>query len=1025
MVFAASACRPWMRSASFLLILLLAAVPRVSLADVPPEVLLNHELTGQEYQRDVTAATHDDGSWTAAWQDFRSGIPSIFVRSFAATGSPLDSSQAVSGAYGLYESDVTPSTVGQPAAAPLGDGRAAVVWYEARSGVRRIVATIAGGDGAAAAPVLVNQGGRVNSLQSPELSRSGDRILIVWQEGLAPAAEIWAQVYQLDLSPIGGNFRVDGTGPPVQESPTVTDVPGGWIAAWSETGAAGTRVVVRKVDREARPVGPVVGVEDAPGFVQREAAIDATDAGDACVLWTESREGIINLKGITFHADLTPAGSPFRVVEQAATISPREPRILSLGANSALTVWTAGPGTNPRFYARAVELPGTPLGAHQMIEDPEVPPGGSLIPRSLTLVPAQNAAARILWHDPRDGWDLVYHMPLDASGTALDTATPVDEDPGTASQVLPSVALLPDKTAFVAWADFQSGGLRIHGANLDAFGDQQGTSFTISELSGGSVSTPATNMLDLFRNRPAVVATRDAWKIAAWSTILPGGPSRLYCQVFRPDGTPLGSNALVPPGDGGDGDGITQGSPAMAPRRDGGYFLAWRDTSVDSEGSIYMLPYASNGSALGDSTIRVIEDRIDGGTSQISPAMASSEDGEAVVVWLDDRFMLTNYDVFVQRFGPAGNKIGRNLRLSPEEESIVAQSNPDVAAARDRYVVVWDDDALAGGGIGGVLVTLPTAAARGEEAREEFTYFKFATGERCFKYPRVAMAGDGRFIVTYWETAQDSARVMAQRFSSRAERIGDPYCVAQSGGRVLALPGDLDVDYGRVQYVFADSRERRGWDVRARRVSWGFDGEPTAIALAAWSATRTADGVELLWSTPSDRGGWSFRVWREAGEPLAGARPGPDAVVVAAGIGPTVPGGSDYRFVDASSPGDGPCAYWIEDEHGELAGPWTVPAGGRAAQASLRVVGNPFRERIAVAWSVPADEPRRITVHAPDGRQVCALSLARTATPRGAGTVIAWDGRDDAGALVPSGVYWLRVETASGATRRLQVTRIR
>ena len=72
-------------------------------AEVIPDFKANDETGGQEFQRDVTACTHPDGSWTTAWLDFRQGVPAIFMRSFDATDAPLDSSWALTGGLGLLD----------------------------------------------------------------------------------------------------------------------------------------------------------------------------------------------------------------------------------------------------------------------------------------------------------------------------------------------------------------------------------------------------------------------------------------------------------------------------------------------------------------------------------------------------------------------------------------------------------------------------------------------------------------------------------------------------------------------------------------------------------------------------------------------------------------------------------------------------------------------------------------------------------------------------------------------------------
>ena len=83
------------------------------------------------------------------------------------------------------------------------------------------------------------------------------------------------------------------------------------------------------------------------------------------------------------------------------------------------------------------------------------------------------------------------------------------------------------------------------------------------------------------------------------------------------------------------------------------------------------------------------------------------------------------------------------------------------------------------------------------------------------------------------------------------------------------------------------------------------------------------------------------------------------------------------------------------------------PAG--AGRLSLAVSPNPFRDATVVSVQAPGSGPFTVTVHDAAGRRVRTLAGAS-----GAGGRFTWDGLDDAGRAVLSGVYFLRVTTAQG-----------
>ena len=124
---------------------------------------------------------------------------------------------------------------------------------------------------------------------------------------------------------------------------------------------------------------------------------------------------------------------------------------------------------------------------------------------------------------------------------------------------------------------------------------------------------------------------------------------------------------------------------------------------------------------------------------------------------------------------------------------------------------------------------------------------------------------------------------------------------------------------------------------------------------------------------------------------------------------------ADFRFrldfgSDGGVVGEG---FWIDDIAlfaGSTLTPVeeSVPSYG---QATLAAYPNPFNPATTIRWRLP--EPGLLSVDVYDlrGRRVRALFDGRTATATGA---LTWDGRDDAGRALASGVYLLRLKGEDG-----------
>ncbi|HVP38074.1 MAG TPA: FG-GAP-like repeat-containing protein, partial [Candidatus Saccharimonadales bacterium] len=211
----------------------------------------------------------------------------------------------------------------------------------------------------------------------------------------------------------------------------------------------------------------------------------------------------------------------------------------------------------------------------------------------------------------------------------------------------------------------------------------------------------------------------------------------------------------------------------------------------------------------------------------------------------------------------------------------------------------------------------------------------------------------------------------------------------------------------------------------------------TAVLGAELQAVAEADGIRLSWSQPATAGGRvSWNLYRRE-DPTGGPGAGPaqlldrvpadfarinEAPIQADGGSPSyldqdVRGGRTYVYILETL---------VEGRRTSLVGPLVRTLSAQFLPARLALfpsAPNPFRASTAMRFLVPAGPAGsalagrrvRLSVHDISGRLVRRLMDA-SCTP-GSYTQT-WDGRDDTGARLASGVYFYRLEMGGEALTR-------
>jgi hypothetical protein len=127
------------------------------------------------------------------------------------------------------------------------------------------------------------------------------------------------------------------------------------------------------------------------------------------------------------------------------------------------------------------------------------------------------------------------------------------------------------------------------------------------------------------------------------------------------------------------------------------------------------------------------------------------------------------------------------------------------------------------------------------------------------------------------------------------------------------------------------------------------------------------------------------------------------------GVGVATEGGSWQVRFDEALVASIDSAWTAAPEEGEIAAP-LAPASPR-----LRVYPVPFRPTLTIEFELPRPQATTVAIYAVDGRRIATLLEERRPAAR---QRIFWNGRDQRGRPVPSGVYFCRLEAGGRAETR-------
>jgi len=392
------------------------------------------------------------------------------------------------------------------------------------------------------------------------------------------------------------------------------------------------------------------------------------------------------------------------------------------------------------IFMTRLEADGSPFWGGELRVDGDPGLADQTAPR---LAVASDGNLCVVWRDKRNGhWD-IYMQRVSPEGRVLwPQDVRVNTDPDTADQVNADVAALPDGSCVVVWKDERDKkdnlsdiyaqrvgpeGTRLWPADVRVNGDTyragtqdwprvaadgEGHIFVVWQDDHESLLVPRT-VWDVYMQRlaldgarewtedlqvadspagtqwtPDLEATPDGWVYVVWFET-PGThaePGSLMAQKFSPDGErQWGSDQQVSP--------MSldwRAFPALAVDTAGIATVVWVDAQPTNAWDLYAQRLAPDGGEVWPEDVEVSALAPD--AWQAEPAVAAAPNGDALIVWKDNRILQGSTDVWAQRFNQDGARawardvmVSRNSAAPTTLWARYAERVPTV----DGYDVDW------------------------------------------------------------------------------------------------------------------------------------------------------------------------------------------------------------------------------------------------------------------------------------------------------------------------------------------------
>jgi len=522
---------------------------------------------------------------------------------------------------------------------------------------------------------------------------------------------------------------------------------------------------------------------------------------------------------------------------------------------------------------------------------------------------------------------------------------------------------------------------------------------------------------------PATCPDGAGGMLVTWYDLRSGTHPDIYAQRLNAAGVPLWTSGGVAVCVATD----DQFLPSVIADGAGGAIIAWHDGRTGGINNADIYAQKLNAAGVPQWTADGVLISA-GARNQFVPKLASDGAGGAIITWYDYRNNFSTPDVYAQRVNSAGvvQWLADGIEIAVIQGTQIGQRIlPDGAGGA---LIVWlDFRSLTHYDVYAQRVNSAGAVQWGANG----TAISTATGLK-FNLEMIS-DGSGGAIATWQDHRSTSGDIYAQRVSSAgiAQWVGDAAVCTDASSQDYPT---IATDGAHGAVISWEDGRVSGTEIYAQRINATGTAQWTANGVAVCAASGAQDRT----GTASDGAGGAVVVWqdRRSGDyDLYAQR------ISAAGVTQWTPNGiavttasGEQRFPIIFAGGSGSTFLaWQDARNADLdiyalrlngIGAVITPVGDTPSLARMTLspnVPNPFSNQTAFDIGLPQDTNAEIGVYDVTGHLVRRMDLAPSAV---GSRRMAFDGRDQGGRPLASGVYLFRIHAGSEAvTRKIVIAR--